>query len=68
MTIATQVKSCLASLKSAQANLEQFALGTQNEEAKAMFTSAAKTTQLVVQQLEDRVKQMEMEEPQYQGF
>lgn len=68
MTIATQVKSCLASLKSAQANLEQFALGTQNEEAKAVFTNAAQTTQQVVQQLEERVKQLEMEEPQYRGF
>lgn len=31
MTVASQVKTCLSSLKGAQASLEQFALETQNE-------------------------------------
>jgi cell division protein ZapA (FtsZ GTPase activity inhibitor) len=68
MTVATQVKTCLASLKSAQASLEQFALNTQNQEAKQMFTNAAAQTAQIVQQVESRVQQLEQEEPQYKGF
>ncbi|MFA5536446.1 MAG: DUF1657 domain-containing protein [Bacillota bacterium] len=68
MTISTNVKTCLASLKSAQASLEQFALGTQNQETKNLFENAAKSTQKVVEQIETRVQQIELEEPQYRGF
>ena len=68
MTVATQVKTCVASLKSAQASLEQFALNTQNPEAKQMFANAAAQTAQILQQLEARVQQLEQEEPQYKGF
>jgi hypothetical protein len=68
MTVASDVKTCLASLKSAQASLEQFALSTQNQEAKSTFTSAAQTTKQVITQVETRVQQLENEEPQYKGF
>lgn len=68
MTVSSQVKTCLASLKSAQADLEQFALNTQNQEAKSMFTQAAATTRQIVEELEGRVGQLEAEEPQYKGF
>ncbi len=68
MTISSDVKTCLASLKSAQASLEQFALSTQNQEAKSLFENAAKNTQQVVNQVESRVQQIEQQEPQYKGF
>ncbi|WNS45465.1 DUF1657 domain-containing protein [Paenibacillus sp. MMS20-IR301] len=68
MTVASQVKTCVASLKSAQASLEQFAMETQNEEAKTLFTNAAEQTQQIVEQVEGRVTQLEKEEPQYRGF
>ena len=68
MTVASQVKTCVASLKGAQASLEQFALGTQNQEAKDLFTNAAQQTEQIVQQVESRVQQLENEEPQYKGF
>jgi len=68
MTVASDVKTCLASLKSAQASLEQFALSTQNQQAKQVFTNAASTTQQVIQKVEERVKQLEKEEPQYKGY
>jgi len=68
MTVASQVKTCLASLKSAQASLEQFALNTQNQEAKSVFETCAMTTQDVVNQVSARVSQLENEEPQYKGF
>ncbi|GIP56462.1 DUF1657 domain-containing protein [Paenibacillus sp. FSL W8-0186] len=68
MTVSAQVKTTLASLKSAQANLEQFALNTQNKDAKNLFTTAAQQTQQIVDQVETRVSQLENEEPQYKGF
>jgi hypothetical protein len=68
VTVASQVKTCVASLKSAQASLEQFALETQNQEAKTLFTNCAGQTDQILQQLESRVQQLENEEPQYKGF
>lgn len=68
MTVASQVKTCVASLKSAQASLEQFALSTQNQEAKTLFANAAQDTQHIIDQVQSRVQQLENEEPQYKGF
>ena len=41
MTVITQVKQTLAGLKSAQASLETFSLGTDNQEAKQLYADAA---------------------------
>ncbi|GAV14679.1 hypothetical protein PBN151_4657 [Paenibacillus sp. NAIST15-1] len=68
MTVGSQVKTCLASLKGVQADLESFALATQNQEAKQLYTNAAQQTQQIVDQVENRVQQLETEEPQYKGF
>jgi broad specificity polyphosphatase/5'/3'-nucleotidase SurE len=65
MTVATQVQTTLAGLKSAQASLESFAIQTQNKEAKSMFEQAAQTTQQVIDQLDTRYEQIQNEEPQY---
>ena len=65
MTVITNVKTTLASLKSAQANLETFALSTDNQQAKQLFQDAAQQTQAVVDTLYPRVEQLEQEEPQY---
>ncbi|MCL6454631.1 MAG: DUF1657 domain-containing protein [Alicyclobacillus sp.] len=68
MTVASQVKQTLAGLKSAQASFEQFALQTQNQQAKQLYQDAAKQTQTIVTSLESRVAQLEQEEPQYKGM
>jgi hypothetical protein len=68
MTVASEVKTCLASLKSAQASLEQFALNTQNQDAKTLFENASVSTQQIVDSVSARVTQLENEEPQYKGF
>jgi hypothetical protein len=65
MTVITDVKTVLAGLKSAQASLETFALGTENQQAKQLYKNAAKQTQSVVDSMEPRVQQIEQEEPQY---
>ena len=68
MTVAALVKQTLAGLKNAQASLESFALQTQNQQAKQLYTNAAKQTESIVNTLEPRIMQMEKEEPQYKGF
>jgi len=68
VTVASQVKQTLSSLKSAQASLESFAIETQNQMAKQLFTDAAQQTRNVVNILEPRIQDLEREEPQYRQF
>lgn len=68
MTVASQVKQTLAGLKSAQASLESFALQTQNQQTKQLYTSAAQQAKAIVDSLEPRIGQIEQQEPQYKGF
>ncbi|MCQ6276488.1 DUF1657 domain-containing protein [Bacillus sp. V3B] len=65
MTVITQVKQTVAGLKSAQASLETFSLGTDNQEAKQMYTDAANQTQAIIDSIEPRLQQIQDEEPQY---
>lgn len=65
MTVITQVKQTIAGLKSAQASLETFSLGTDNKQAKQLYTDAAKQTQAVIDSIESRMQQIQQEEPQY---
>ncbi|MFC5650657.1 DUF1657 domain-containing protein [Paenibacillus solisilvae] len=64
----SQVKACLYSLRNAQTSLEQFAAITPNEEAKNMFTTAAQSAAEIVQQMEQRVHQLEHEDSSYPGY
>ncbi|MCD8502622.1 MAG: DUF1657 domain-containing protein [Bacillaceae bacterium] len=68
MTVASQVKQCLASLKSIEASLNTFALQAENEEAKEVFHQNCLKTRKVIAQIEARVSKIELEEPQYKGF
>ncbi|OZU90503.1 DUF1657 domain-containing protein [Virgibacillus indicus] len=68
MTVGSQVKQTIAGLKSAQASFEQFALQTENKQAKQLYENAAQQTMAILQSVEPRVQQMEQEEPQYKGF
>ncbi|MBO1003584.1 DUF1657 domain-containing protein [Pseudogracilibacillus auburnensis] len=65
MTVATQVKQAIAGLKSVQASFEQFALETENKQAKQLYTNAAEQTKQVLQSVEPRLTEIEQEEPQY---
>ncbi|MFD2444402.1 DUF1657 domain-containing protein [Bacillus sp. CGMCC 1.16607] len=65
MTVGTQVKQTLASLKSAQASLETFSLGTENQAAKQLYQTAATQTQAIIDSIEPRLQEIEQEEPQY---
>ncbi|MEH7255503.1 DUF1657 domain-containing protein [Neobacillus niacini] len=65
MTVGTQVKQALASLKSAQASFETFALATDNQNAKKLYQDASQQTQTVLDSLEPRLQEIIAEEPQY---
>ncbi|WP_374720380.1 DUF1657 domain-containing protein [Parageobacillus toebii] len=65
MTVATQIKQTLASLKSAQASFETFALQTENQAAKQLYQQAAQQTQSIVDLINSRVQEIQNEEPQY---
>lgn len=65
MTVITNVKQTIAGLKSAQANLETFALATDNQSAKNIYQDAAQQTQQIIDSLNPRLQEIEKEEPQY---
>jgi hypothetical protein len=68
MTVASQVKQTLASLKNAQATLKIYAIQSQNPEAKCVFDEAGQITGAIICGVEDRLKTLEFEEPQYRGL
>ncbi|GER68257.1 hypothetical protein BpJC7_23990 [Weizmannia acidilactici] len=65
MTVITNIKQTVAGLKSAQANLESFALQTDNKKAKQLYQTAAQQTQSIIDSLMPRMGEVEKEEPQY---
>jgi hypothetical protein len=68
MTIYSQVKQTIASLKNIEASLESFSNITQQEEAKNVFMKNAHIAHGLVENLQTRMKDLEMEEPQYKGL
>jgi hypothetical protein len=67
MTVQTQMQQCISSAKSVEASLEQFALETQNQQAKQLFKQLAQQQNALVAQLEGRYQQVLAEEPQFRN-
>ncbi|EZP78844.1 hypothetical protein H839_03211 [Parageobacillus genomosp. 1] len=67
MTVASQVKQSLASLKSIHAGLQELALVSQDEEAQRTFHEAMMMTEEIIADIKNRIGKLEREEPQYQG-
>jgi hypothetical protein len=67
MTVASQVKQTLASLKGVEATIETYALHHPDQETKEEFRQCKDNVKKIVDELEKRVGQMELEEPQYMG-
>jgi hypothetical protein len=68
MTVGSQVKQTVASLKGIQATLEVYAKQSEEENTKTVFTETAEITKEIVEDLEARVKVLEFQEPQYKGY
>lgn len=67
MTVASQVKQTLASLKGIEATLNHLAIESGSEEARHEFHECCLITRRVISEIEKRVGQIEREEPQYKG-
>lgn len=66
MTVQTQMQQAIASAQSVEASLSQFALETQNQQAKQLFQQLAQQQKNIVTQLQGRYQQILEEEPQFQ--
>jgi hypothetical protein len=65
MTVGNKVAMTLSSAESVAANLRQFSLDTQDQQAKQMFQQLAQSMDNTVQQLRTRLDYIMTEEPQY---
>lgn len=67
MTVGSKVKQTLASLKGIESTLRIYSLQSRNEDEKIIYKNALETTEAVTKDIEDRLKILEFEEPQYKG-
>ncbi len=65
MTVKTQLQQVIASSQSVQASLMQFALETENKEAKRLYENLAEQQKNITTLLEGRYEQVLREEPQF---
>lgn len=68
MTIASEVKQCMASLKGVEASLSSLALRTQDDESKRTLHETMMIVHEAVEDIKNRVGELEREETQYKGF
>ena len=67
MTVSSNVKQTLSSLKGSEATLRLYSLQERNKEAKAIYAEAFEEISKIKMDIEKRVGTMEFEEPQYKG-
>ncbi|MDJ1474882.1 DUF1657 domain-containing protein [Bacillus sp. LS15-K4] len=68
MTVIASVKTCLASVRGAQASLSSLSLNSQDSESKRVFHECMLEMDSIIADLQNRVSLLEREEPQYKGF
>ncbi|MGC7871454.1 DUF1657 domain-containing protein [Desulfosporosinus sp. FKB] len=67
MTVASQVKQTLATLKGVQGTLRTYNVQAKDENAQSVYNNSLEITNVIIKDLEDRIKVLEFEEPQYKG-
>ena len=67
MTVGSKVKQTLASLKGIESTLKIYSVQSRNKEEIIVYKEALQTTEAVIKDIEDRLKTLEFEEPQYKG-
>ncbi len=69
MTVGQKLHVCLSQLESAAASLKSFALDTQDQKAKQLYSTLTQTVEnQVIAPLKNRVNQVEAEEPTYKVY
>jgi hypothetical protein len=67
MTIAANVKQCLANIKGIEAQLSSLALNSNDKGAQEVFHNSMETIAFVKKDIQTRVSELERLEPQYNG-
>jgi hypothetical protein len=67
MTVGSKVKQTLASLKGAESTLRIYSVQSKSEEDRAVYKECLQAMEEITKDIEDRVKKLEYEEPQYKG-
>ena len=68
MTISSQLKQTVATMKGIESLIRIYAETAQNPESKAVWERQIPRAGGVVRLLEERVQTLEREEPQYKGY
>jgi copper chaperone CopZ len=68
MTVVSDVKQCLASLKGVEASLSNLAERTQDNDSKQTLHETMMVVNEIVADLKKRVGELENEEYQYKGY
>ena len=67
MTVGSKVKQTLYNLKGVESTLRIYSTQTDNKKESEAYIEALKITESVIKDVEDRLKILEFEEPQYKG-
>ncbi|MGM0410705.1 MAG: DUF1657 domain-containing protein [Bacillota bacterium] len=67
MTVGNKLNQTLASLRSAKADMEAFAMDTQDKNAKKLYQDGAKQLNSLVSSISGRTRYVEEQEPQYRS-
>jgi hypothetical protein len=67
MTVGSKVKQTLSNLKGIESTLKIYSVQSRNEEERTVYTQELETVESVIKDIEDRLKTLEFEEPQYKG-
>ena len=67
MTVGAKVKQTFANLKGIESTLRIYSVQSTNKEEVAVYKQELETLSSVIKDLEDRIKVLEFEEPQYKG-
>jgi hypothetical protein len=67
MTVGSKVKQTLASLKGIESTLRIYSVQSRNKDERTVYKEELKTVESVIKDIEDRLKTLEFEEPQYKG-
>ncbi|SMC31808.1 DUF1657 domain-containing protein [Sporomusa malonica] len=67
MTVASQVKQTLATLKGNQGTLRLYSMQTRDQETRLVYNEALDAIGIIINDLERRMQTLEYQEPQYKG-
>lgn len=67
MTVASNLKQTICNLKGAEGTLRIYSLQAQDKNVKAVYRESLKGIGEIIQDLQKRMKAIELEEPQYRS-